>query len=83
MRKFFNWCVDRSILHASPCARIAAPAVEKSRDRVLSDAELRLVWKVADGIGPPFGPFVQLLILTGQRRDEVAGMRWSEVNGGR
>jgi integrase len=80
VRKFFNWCLDRSILEASPCARIAAPSVEKSRDRVLSDAELRLVWKAAKGVGPPFGPFVQLLVLTGQRRDEVAGMCWSELN---
>ena len=80
VRKFFNWCVDRGILDTSPCVRIAAPSMEKSRDRVLSDAELRLVWKAAEGGGPPFGPFVQLLVLTGQRRDEVAGMRWSELN---
>ncbi len=79
VRKFFNWCVDRSILDASPCVRIAAPAEEKSRDRVLSDDELRLVWKAAERVGYPFGPFVQLLILTAQRRDEVAGARRREI----
>jgi integrase len=80
VRKFFNWCVDRSILGASPCVRIAAPAEKKSRDRVLSDEELRLVWKAAERVGFPFGPFVQLLILTAQRRDEVAGARRRELH---
>jgi integrase len=51
-----------------------------SRDRVLSDDELRLVWKAAEGMGWPFGPMVQLLVLTGQRRSEVAGMEWQEVD---
>ena len=42
--------------------------------------ELSLIWRAADALGYPFGPFVQLLILTGQRREEVAGMRWSELD---
>jgi integrase len=41
---------------------------------------LRLVWRAADQIGWPFGPLVQLLALTGQRRDEVAKMKWSELD---
>jgi integrase len=82
IRRFFNWALDRSIIDASPCVRIHAPAIEKSRDRVLSDDELRLVWKGANELGSPFGPFVQLLILTMQRRDEVAGMRRSEIKDG-
>jgi integrase len=80
IRKLFNWAVDRSILDASPVIRIKAPAQEESRDRVLSDYELYLVWKAADRLGFPFGPFVQILILTGQRRDEVAKARCSEFN---
>jgi integrase len=78
-RKLFNWCVERSIIPVSPCTGVQLPTPEKSRDRILSDHELRLVWRAAEQVGWPFGPLVQLLILTGQRRDEVARMRWSEI----
>jgi len=80
VRRLFNWCVERGIVDTSPVAGIKAPTAERSRDRILNDDELSLTWKAADGIGWPFGPFIQLLILTGQRRDEVAGMRWSELD---
>ena len=56
------------------------PTAERSRDRVLSDDELRLVWLAADEIGWPYGQMVQLLALTGARRDEVARMQWSELD---
>ena len=48
VRKLFNWCVARDILSASPCAGVKPPTAERSRDRVLSDDELRLVWQAAD-----------------------------------
>jgi integrase len=80
LRKLFNWCVEHEAIAVSPCAGVKRPAREKSRDRVLSDAELRRVWDAAEKIGYPFGSVVQLLILTGQRRGEVAGMQWSEVS---
>ena len=48
----------------------------------MTDDELRLVWQAADKIGFPFGPIVQLLILTGQRRGEVTGMQWGELQAG-
>jgi integrase len=47
---------------------------------VLSDEELRLVWLAAEALGFPFGPIFQLLILTGQRRGEVAGMTRGELD---
>lgn len=81
VRKLFNWADSRYALDSNPCAKVQKPSEESSRDRVLSDDELRLVWNAAKKSGWPFGPIVQLLILTGQRRDEVAGMAWSEVNG--
>jgi integrase len=46
----------------------------------LSDDELVLIWRAAEKIGGPFGVLVQLLALTGQRRDEVAGLRWEELD---
>jgi integrase len=80
VRKFFNWCVARDVLAASPCAGVKPPTAEHARDRVLSDDELRLVWQAADKLGGTFGPLVKLLALTGQRRDEVARMRWDELD---
>jgi integrase len=52
----------------------------EARDRVLSDAELRAIWDAAESMGYPYGPLIRLLILTGQREREIAGMRWSEVD---
>jgi integrase len=51
--------------------------------RALGDDELRAIWKAADQLGYPFGPFFKLLILTGQRRNEWADARWSEIDGER
>ncbi len=80
IRKLFNWCVDRGTLEVNPVAGLKPPTKEVSRDRVLSDDELLACWTSADAEGFPFGPFVQLLILTGQRRGEVSGMRWPEID---
>jgi integrase len=44
------------------------------------DHELALIWRAADATDYPFGPFTKLLMLTGQRREEIAGMRWSELD---
>ena len=55
-------------------------ARELSRERVLSDAELGTLYTAAGALGEPWGVLVRLLILTGQRRGEVAGMRWDEID---
>jgi integrase len=81
LRKLFGWAVERDIITANPADKIKAPGAETRRERTLSDEELRAVWIAAEGIGYPFGPFVQMLILSGQRRDEVAGMSWREIDG--
>src|SRR6266478_1371769 len=80
VRKLFNWCLARDIIQASPCTLVTPPAPERSRDRVLTDDELRLVWNAADKDPSPFGSLVKLLVLTGQRLGEVGGMRWSELD---
>jgi integrase len=80
VRKMFNWAVSRDIIAASPCAGVKPPSPEQSRDRVLNDTELHNVWIAAGKIGGPFGALVQLLLLTGQRRDEVAKMEFAELD---
>jgi integrase len=76
----FRWAVEHDLVAASPVAGVRAPNKETARDRVLNDDELKAVWQAADKEGHPFGTIVQLLILTGQRRGEVAGMQWSELD---
>jgi integrase len=80
IRTFFNWCVPR-YLKSSPCIGIKKPA-QKARERVLADEELCKVWKRAREIGYPYGTIVQLLILTGQRLGEIAGLRWEWIGEG-
>jgi integrase len=79
IRTLFNWALDRSVIGSSPCVRVTPPAEEKSRDRVLSDQEIILLWSAADAIGWPFGHLTKLLLLTAQRRDEAAKITWSEL----
>ena len=80
LRRFFRFAVERGIIGASPCVRIGAPAPTTARERVLSAEELATVWQASEGLGHPFGPMILLLILTGQRRGEVASMRVADVD---
>jgi Arm DNA-binding domain len=75
----FRWAVEKDRLAVSPAERVAPVTQEQARDRVLSDDELRWLWSACEEIGWPFGPLVKLLLLTAQRRDEVAGMAWAEA----
>ena len=81
VRSFLGWLADRDVIPASPAAGVRMPAQLEARDRVLTDDELRLVWQASGGLSEPFGAFVRLLILTGQRRDEVARMTADELAG--
>jgi integrase len=79
LRRLFGWCAERGTLEASPCERVKDPTPETRRDRVHDDNELLAIWQAADTLGYPFGPIVRLLLLTGARRQEIAGMRWDEL----
>jgi integrase len=79
-RKMCRWAVERGIIDRSPCDGMRPPSPETPRDHVLSDDEIKLVWAACEQIGWPFGPIGKLLLLTGARRDEVAGMTWAELN---
>jgi integrase len=80
LRALFNWAKGKERLAASPVAGMKLPTQEQARDRVLSDDELRWFWQACEAAGWPFGPLFKLLLLTGQRRDEVASMTWPEID---
>ena len=80
VRKFFNWCMERDIIKVSPVEGVKAPTPERNRDRILSDDEIVAFWQASDANGSPFGPLFRLLLLTGQRLGEVAGMAKAELD---
>ena len=83
IKTFLRWCVGRAVLDRSPADGVPLPAKEVTRDRVLNDDELARVIAAARQIGGPYGGIVELLALTGQRREEVARCTWDEIDMGR
>jgi integrase len=82
VKTFFKFCVKRPdiAISVSPAELVDAPAAEESRDRVLSDDEMRAVWCAAGADESPFGRMVQMLLLTGARRDEIREAPFSEFD---
>jgi integrase len=80
IKTFLRWCVGRAVLDHSPAEGIPLPTKEVARDRVLTDDELARVIIAAREIGGPYGGIVELLALTGQRREEAARCLWDEID---
>lgn len=80
----FNWALQREIINTNPTEKIKKPGAERSRERTLALHELRAIWQATEPTqsnkGDLFACIVKILLLTGQRREEVGGMRWSELN---
>ena len=83
LRSLCNWYAARHEDYLSPIVKGMRRYMPKEhqRTRILTDDEIRAVWKVADANGT-FGAFVRLLLLTAQRRDKVASMRWQDIKDG-
>ena len=81
LAKFFGWCADRDILTVIPTDRARPPTSEVKRERALTTDEIREVWAAFEALGGRFAVLFKLILLTGQRREEVAGMRWDELRG--
>ncbi len=76
----FRWAMERGEISDNPVRLMAKPSAPEARNRVLEEGELVTVWKAADDLRDPYGAYFKLLILTGQRREEVAGMAWAELD---
>ncbi|WP_147027896.1 tyrosine-type recombinase/integrase, partial [Methylobacterium oxalidis] len=74
----FTWAMGEGTVETNPVVGTNKAADERSRDHVLTDAELAAVWHACGN--DDHGRIVKLLSLTGQRRDEVGGMRTSEID---
>ena len=80
IRTLFRYAMGRDWIEASPAEAIPNPSVDIPRDRYLDMKEVRAVYQAADLMGYPFAGFLKVLILTGQRRTEVASMRWEDID---
>lgn len=81
LNKFLNWAVERDIIPMSPATGVKPAAKEASRDRVLTDDEIRWFWAACEAEGFPWGPLGKVLLLTGQRLNEAAQITDGEIKG--
>jgi integrase len=79
-RHLFNWAESRDLVDANPTAGVRGRVKEAPRDRILDDGEIVRFWTACETLGPPFASLFRLLLLTGQRRDEVGELPWSELD---
>ena len=82
-RACYSWAEKRGRVPSNPFVGLPIATTTASRDRVLRDEEIGAIYRGASKLGFPFGPIILLLMLTAQRRDEVAGMYWSELSNDR
>ena len=75
----YTWAIDRSYLDATPVIHMKPRASNGARERTLTADELREVWLAAEAVGGDYGRIVRLLILTGQRREEIGLLAWPEI----
>jgi integrase len=75
---FFVWAMKQGLVEQNPVIATDRPYDRKGRERVLSEVELAQIWRAAGG--DSHGTIVKLLVLTGQRREEIGCLRWSEVD---
>lgn len=80
--QMFKFGVSRGLVDASPAVAVEPPARSTSRERILTDAEIKAVWEKIDSAKmlPRMRPALRLLLATGQRRSEVALAEWREFN---
>ncbi|WP_439396568.1 tyrosine-type recombinase/integrase [Bradyrhizobium sp. PMVTL-01] len=85
LSRFFNWCIDRELVHANPLDGLRRRDLSANYEagRALTDDEIRQIWRGAGEMGYPFGPIYQLLMLTGQRRGDWAAAQRSELDLGK
>lgn len=90
LSRLFNWACEQDVVDASPVAGTKAPTKETSRQRVLTDDEVKAFWSATEPrdlddpdderMTPSMSAFWRLRLVTAQRAVEVAGMRWRELD---
>lgn len=82
LRRMFNFAVRRDIVEANPCALVKKPGEERSKDRVLSNQEIKALWEALDGpwFSAQTAAAIRLILVTAQRPGEVVSIRWEDLD---
>lgn len=80
VRALFNWSLRRGLIESTPVALVERPGEETRRERTLTAQEIEALWPQFKAVGYPFGTFYAMALVTGQRREQVAAMRWDEID---
>src|SRR5208282_4897880 len=80
LKAMLGWAVEEGLIEKNPAVGVKMPAQKVERERALGEEEIRPFWLACDRITWPFGPLAQLLLLTAQRRDELAHATWGEFD---
>jgi integrase len=75
----FGWALRHRRVDVNPCAGVFRPRAPAARDRVLTNAEIVKLWNATAAVNGAFGAVLKLLLLTGCRLNEIAGLRWEEI----
>ena len=81
IRKMYNWALSKDLVEFNPVTGIPRPGTERQRDRVLSQDEIKAIWKALDQEKPIMAATFRLRLLTAQRGAEVRAMRWKDIDG--
>jgi integrase len=80
LSRFFSWLVSQRVIDTNPCIGVHRPQPGSPRERVLTDDEIKLFWTGCDKLATPYGAVFKLLLLLGQRREEISRMRVDELS---
>jgi len=80
VRKMFSFAIDQELIEHNPASRLARPGAEQSRERVLTEDEIRAAWSDFDALEREMSAYYKLRLATAQRGKEVASMTWADVD---
>jgi integrase len=80
IKTMLNWCVSEDLIDSNPAMAVQKPTRERIRERKLGNEELKAVIMACEELDYPGGSLIKMLVLTGQRRDEVRLLRWREID---
>ncbi len=79
IRKMYKWGMDVDLVSSTPAAGVSAPGRETTRTRILNEQEIASLWRAWTEMGWPYGYIFKLILLTAQRRSDIAGLRLEDI----
>lgn len=80
LHRLFGWAIEQDLAENNPVAYVRRPGIERQRDRVLTEDEIRTLWTALNALPREMAAAYKLRLMTAQRGAEVADMRWTDVD---